>query len=53
MEGERQARASLVDERKRGGGYSPAALKAERASLAAQSHRIDTEAAPIRYVAER
>jgi hypothetical protein len=29
-----------------------AGLKAERASLAAQSHRIETEAAPIRYVAE-
>jgi hypothetical protein len=29
-----------------------AALKAERASLAAQSRRIETEAAPIRYVAE-
>jgi hypothetical protein len=28
-----------------------AALKAERASLAAQSRRIETEAAPIRYVA--
>jgi hypothetical protein len=29
-----------------------AALKAERASLAAQIRRIETEAAPIRYVAE-
>jgi hypothetical protein len=29
-----------------------AALKAERAALAAQSRRIETEAAPIRYVAE-
>jgi hypothetical protein len=29
-----------------------AALKAERASLAAQSRRIETEAAPIRHVAE-
>ncbi len=29
-----------------------ATLKAERASLAAQSRRIETEAAPIRYVAE-
>jgi hypothetical protein len=28
------------------------ALKAERASLAAQSRRIEAEAAPIRYVAE-
>jgi hypothetical protein len=29
-----------------------AALKAERASLAAQGRKIETEAAPIRYVAE-
>jgi len=29
-----------------------AALKAERASLAARSRQIETEAAPIRYVAE-
>ena len=29
-----------------------AALKAERASLAAQVRRIETEAAPMRYVAE-
>jgi tetrahydromethanopterin S-methyltransferase subunit F len=28
-----------------------AALKTERASLAAQTRRIETEAAPIRYVA--
>jgi hypothetical protein len=28
------------------------ALKAERASLPAQSRRIETEVAPIRYVAE-
>jgi hypothetical protein len=45
------ARASLVDERNREAG-TLAALKAERASLAAQSRRIETEAAPIRYVAE-
>jgi hypothetical protein len=31
---------------------SPAALKAERASLAAQGRKIETEAAPIRYVGE-
>jgi hypothetical protein len=31
---------------------TPPALKAERASLATQSRRIETEAAPIRYVAE-
>jgi hypothetical protein len=29
-----------------------ATLKAERASLAAQGRRIETEASPIRYVAE-
>ena len=29
-----------------------AALKAERASLAAKGRQIETEAAPIRYVAE-
>jgi hypothetical protein len=29
-----------------------AALKAERATLAANGRQIDTEAAPIRYVAE-
>jgi hypothetical protein len=29
-----------------------AALKAERASVAAQGRRIETEATPIRYVAE-
>ena len=29
-----------------------AALKAERASLAAQGRGIETEAAPVRYVAE-
>jgi hypothetical protein len=31
---------------------SLAALKAERDSVAAQSRRIETEAGPIRYVAE-
>ena len=51
MEGQRRARAGLVDERNRKAG-TLAALKAERASLAAQSRRIETEAAPIRYVAE-
>jgi hypothetical protein len=40
-----------VDERKREAG-TLASLKAERGSLAAQSRRIETEAAPIRYVAE-
>jgi hypothetical protein len=39
-----------VDERNRHAGT--AALKAERASLAAQNRVMETEAAPIRYVAE-
>jgi hypothetical protein len=30
-----------------------AALQAERASVAARDRQIETEAAPIRYVAER
>jgi hypothetical protein len=51
IEGQRRARAALVDERKREGS-ALAALKAERASLAAQGRQIETEAAPIRYVAE-
>jgi len=51
MEGQRRTRAGLVDERNREAG-TLAGLKAERASLAAQSRRIETEAAPIRYVAE-
>jgi hypothetical protein len=42
---------ALADERNREAG-TLASLKAERASLAAQSRRIETEAAPIRYVAE-
>ncbi len=51
MEGQRRARAGLVDERKREAG-TLAALQAERASLAARGRQIETEAAPIRYVAE-
>jgi hypothetical protein len=51
MEGQKRARAALVDERNREAG-TLAALKAERASVAAQGKRIETEAAPIRYVAE-
>jgi len=52
MEAQRRVRASLVDERNREAG-TLAALKAERASVAAKGRQIETEAAPIRYVAER
>jgi hypothetical protein len=49
IEGQHRARGSLVDERNREAG---AALKAERAQVAARGRQIDAEAAPIRYVAE-
>jgi uncharacterized coiled-coil protein SlyX len=48
---QRKARAGLVDERKREAGIL-AALQAERASVAANGRQIETESAPIRYVAE-
>jgi MarR family len=51
IEGQRRARTALVDERNREAG-TQAALKAERASVAAKGRQIETEAAPIRYVAE-
>ena len=51
MEAQRRTRAGLVDERNREAG-SLAALKTERASLAAEGRQAETEAAPIRYVAE-
>jgi hypothetical protein len=51
IEGQKKARAGLVDERKREAG-TLAALKSERAALTAEGRRIETEAAPIRYVAE-
>jgi len=41
-----------VDERNREAGAALAALKAERASVAAKGRQMETEAAPIRYVAE-
>src|SRR5258707_284657 len=47
--GRRRARAGLASERNEA---LVAALKAERASLAAQNRRIETETGPIRYVAE-
>jgi hypothetical protein len=50
-EGQRQARAGLVEERKREAG-TVASLQSERATVAARAHQAETEAAPIRYVAE-
>jgi hypothetical protein len=52
MEGQRRARAGLVDERNREAGTLWASLKAERATVAAKGRQIEREAAPIRYVAE-
>jgi hypothetical protein len=51
IEGQRKARASLVGERNREAS-TVAALKVERASVTAKSRQIETEAAPIRCVAE-
>jgi hypothetical protein len=51
MEAQRKARAALVAERQREAD-TLAGLKTERAALAANGRRIETEAAPIRYVAE-
>jgi hypothetical protein len=51
IEGQRKTRAPLVDERNREAG-TLAALTVERASVAAKGRQIETEAAPIRYVAE-
>ena len=51
MEGHGRARAGLANEREQAAG-TLAALKAERASVAARGRQIETEAAPIRYVAE-
>jgi hypothetical protein len=52
MEGQRKARGAVVDERNREAGTPLAALQAERASVAANGRQIETESAPIRYVAE-
>jgi hypothetical protein len=49
--GQKRARTALVEERNREAG-TLAALKAERAAVAAQGKQIETEAAPIRYVAQ-
>jgi hypothetical protein len=51
IEGQKKFRGGLVDERNREAG-TLAALKAERATVAARGRQIETEAAPIRYVAE-
>jgi len=51
MEGQHRTRAGLVDERNREAG-TLAALKAERASVAAKGRQAEVEAAPIRYVTE-
>jgi TolA-binding protein len=50
MEGQKKARAAFVEERNREAA-TLAALKAERASVAAQGRKIETDAAPIQYVA--
>jgi hypothetical protein len=50
IEGQKKARAGLAGERNEAAG-TLASLKAERASLAAKGRQIETEAAPIRYVA--
>jgi len=51
MEGQRRTRAGLTDERNREAG-TLAALKAERAQVAAKGRQAEVEAAPIRYVTE-
>ncbi len=51
MEGQRKARASFAGERQREA-EALASLKIERAALGAKGHQIETEAAPIKYVAE-
>jgi hypothetical protein len=51
IEGQRRARAAIAEERNREAG-TLAALKAERASVAAKARQAEVEAAPIRYVAE-
>jgi hypothetical protein len=52
MEGQRRARAGLISERNEAAATPLAALKAERATVAAKGRQIETDAAPIRYVAE-
>jgi hypothetical protein len=53
MEGQRRARAGLTSERNEAAATGfLAALKVERATVAAKGRQIETDAAPIRYVAE-
>jgi hypothetical protein len=52
IESQAKARAALSGERNEAAGILCAGLKAERASVAARGGRIETDAAPIRYVAE-
>jgi hypothetical protein len=52
MEGQRRARAGLVDEGNREAGTLRKPQSRTSGSLAAQSRRMETDAAPIRYVAE-
>jgi hypothetical protein len=51
IDGQRKARAALAGERQREAS-TLADLKAERAALGAKGRQIETESAPIRYVAE-
>jgi hypothetical protein len=51
MESQRRARAGLAEERKREA-TTLASLQGERANVAAKGREIETEGAPIRYVAE-
>jgi hypothetical protein len=51
MDAQKKARAGLADERKLEA-RTLAGLQAERASVAAKGKQIETEATPIRYVAE-
>jgi hypothetical protein len=51
MEDQRKARAALVGERQRAA-EALAELKARHAGVAAKGRQAETEAAPIRYVAE-
>jgi hypothetical protein len=51
IEGQRKARLALAGERQREAS-TLADLKAERAALGAKGRQLETEAAPIRYVAE-
>jgi hypothetical protein len=51
MDAQSWSRAGLASEREQAAG-TLAALKTERASVAARGRQIETEAAPIRYVAD-